>query len=410
MHLSFSLFEVLLIIGITHGFVIASSIWLNKKRGVSKFLLSLVLTVFNLLCIKILIVSSEIWQIPVFRYLPLAFELAIQPLIWLFILSLTKSDFYLQRKYLWHFLPFAISFIYSLYIYIAVLSQKELAAKDVIANNFYFNNIKEAEDYLSIISSILYWLLGLRLIIRYREWLYNNISNTNYQTYGWLKNVCILMGILIAGLTIDIFLDYFFHFGSHHFLHWQLFFIYLAVLIYFIGFRGYQLPDKQNIIAKNGYQQEILNLKYQDHKELINNSDSSGKFEKQSVINNKETKLSYEKREQIKAEIIKAFEMKELYLDPELNLQKLAKEISFSSAIVSAVINSQFGKNFRNLVNEYRVKKVMQMLEDSAYKRFSILGVAYECGFNSEASFYRIFKEIVGISPKEYIKRLQSSK
>jgi len=410
LYLNFSFFEVLLTIGITHGFVIAGLIWLDKVRNVSKLLLSLVLMVFNLLCIKILILTSGLWQTQLLRYIPLSFELAIQPLIWLYISSLTIPDFRLGKKYLIHFLPFSISFAYSLLVYIVVLFQKNLVAKDGIANSFYFNNVKEAEDYLSIISSLLYWWLGLRLVLQYREWLYNNISQTDYPTYVWLKNVSILMGVLIAGLTIDIVLDYFFHFGYNHFFHWQIFFIYLAILIYYMGFRGYQLADKKIIILNKALQPSILTAHNQYQEELINNHGLSEKFEEPPVIKNKKTKLSSEKEKQVEDAIITALEIKELYLNPELNLQKLAKEINISSAIVSTVINSKFQTSFRTLINEYRVNKVKQKLADPNSNRFSILGIAYECGFNSEASFYRIFKATAGISPKEYEKQQQSQR
>jgi len=34
-----------------------------------------------------------------------------------------------------------------------------------------------------------------------------------------------------------------------------------------------------------------------------------------------------------------------------------------------------------------------------------LLGVAIECGFNSEASFYRIFRQLEGMSPNEYMQQ-----
>ncbi|MEO7045091.1 MAG: helix-turn-helix domain-containing protein, partial [Ferruginibacter sp.] len=373
-------------------------------------LLSLVLIVFNFLCIKIIILTTGLWQTQLLRYIPLSFELAIQPLIWLYISSLTIPDFRLSKKYLIHFLPFSISFAYSLLIYIAVLFQKDLVVKDVIANSFYFNNVKEAEDFLSIISSLLYWLLSLRLVLQYREWVYSNISDTDYPTYAWLKNISILMGVLIAGLTVDIILDYFFHFGYHHFFHWQIFFVYLSILIYYMGFRGYQLADKKIIISNNAVQPNILIPRNQFKEELIDNPVLSEKFEEPSIFKDKETKLSIEKEKQVEEAITTAFEIKKLYLNPELNLQKFAKEINISSSVVSTVINTRFRKSFRNLVNEFRVKEVKQRLADPKSNRFSILGIAYQCGFNSEASFYRIFKATAGISPKEYVKQQQTKR
>jgi AraC-like DNA-binding protein len=76
-----------------------------------------------------------------------------------------------------------------------------------------------------------------------------------------------------------------------------------------------------------------------------------------------------------------------------------------SPVSVSRIINSELNKNFRNLVNEYRIEEVKARFKDPSSSQFSILGVAYKCGFNSEASFYRIFKNLVGLSPKEYLQR-----
>jgi AraC-like DNA-binding protein len=406
LHLNFSLFEVLVIIGVTQGFVIAGMVWMNKKRNTSKLLLSFILVVFNLLCIRILILTTGLWQTPSLRYLPLAAELAIQPLIWLYTVSLVKPGFRLKKAHLVHFIPFALSMGYSVFIYIAVVPQQQLGVKDAIADSFYFNEVKEAEDYLAVISAVLYWALGLRLVMRYRRWLYNNISDTGYPTYAWLKNVALLIGVLIAGLATDIILDYFFHFGARHFLHWQVFFGYLAVLIYYLGFRGFQLPDRQPRVTKAEGRQEELPLETGYPGQPGANIASPAE---QSISSNEETGLPDEKIRQVKEAITKALEVNGLYLDPELNLQKLAKAINTSPAIASAVINSSFRKSFRNLVNEYRVEKVKLRLKDPASGRLSILGIAYECGFNSEASFYRIFKSATGISPKEYIKQLPSS-
>ncbi|WP_315824842.1 AraC family transcriptional regulator [Paraflavitalea speifideaquila] len=113
--------------------------------------------------------------------------------------------------------------------------------------------------------------------------------------------------------------------------------------------------------------------------------------------------LTAEKIQQVAQLIIEALETRKLFLDPELSLQKLAKEIKTPTAIVSAVINKSFQKSFRNLINEYRIAAVKARFHDPRSNQFSILGIAYDCGFNSEASFYRIFKTSVGLSPKEYL-------
>ena len=150
---TFSIFDVLILTGITQGFVITGLIWSGKKKTVSKLLLSFLLVTFNLLCIKILIHTIGLWEKPGLRYFPLAVELAISPLIWLYVSSLVTTGFKLKRKHLLHFLPFVISLAYSLFIYINVLPEKELMAKDALANSFYFNTVNAVVDYLSILAA-----------------------------------------------------------------------------------------------------------------------------------------------------------------------------------------------------------------------------------------------------------------
>jgi AraC-like DNA-binding protein len=107
----------------------------------------------------------------------------------------------------------------------------------------------------------------------------------------------------------------------------------------------------------------------------------------------------------LKEHIHKALAEDKIYLDPDLSLASFAKQIGTSPAMLSAAINMLYEKNFRNLINEYRVEEVKQKLTEPAYAHLSILGIALDSGFNSEASFYRIFKSSTSLSPKEYIEK-----
>jgi AraC-like DNA-binding protein len=66
------------------------------------------------------------------------------------------------------------------------------------------------------------------------------------------------------------------------------------------------------------------------------------------------------------------------------------------------------GKNFYNLVNDYRVEEVKRRLEDPQYKHLTILAIAYDSGFNAKSSFNTIFKEKTGSTPSEYLKSVHA--
>jgi AraC-like DNA-binding protein len=97
------------------------------------------------------------------------------------------------------------------------------------------------------------------------------------------------------------------------------------------------------------------------------------------------------------------------YLNPDLSLGSLAGHLGVSAAVLSATINTYYGKNFRNLINDYRVEEAKRKLGDPALSHLSVLGIALESGFNSEASFYRIFKQHTSLSPAAYAAQLGKS-
>lgn len=111
--------------------------------------------------------------------------------------------------------------------------------------------------------------------------------------------------------------------------------------------------------------------------------------------------------EQTRQKITTALQDHKIYRDATLSLVKLADEIQVPVALVSCTINTTMKMNFRNLVNSYRVEEMKARLHDPNLKHLSILGLALDCGFNSEASFYRIFKNVTGMTPKEFMANSQ---
>ncbi len=384
----FSPFEVVILIGITQGMIISAMIALRKRQQLNKLLLLGVLITFNLLGVKMLIHTTGLWHSVYFRYFPLAFELLIQPLIWLYIHSLVNVSFKLSRKHWLHLVPFAISMGYAITVYIATLPAVDLNEKDAIANGLSFNPVKQIEEILAIFSAIVYWWLGARLVYRYRQWLFDYTSTTNYPTYNWLRKLSLLFFILIGIWGLTSLLENFLIFQIRPFVYLQVFFVYLSSLVYYLGFRGYLIADNEVMLATLSQQQLLTFLPVQRSGPAL--SVSNNEFSKQNLL---------------KEQIENVFIEQKLYLDPELSIQKLADVLGSSSSVVSKVINQSFGKSFRTLVNEYRVEAVKRMLDSPQSQQFSLLGIAYECGFNSEASFYRIFKSIAGISPNTYVKQ-----
>ena len=88
-----------------------------------------------------------------------------------------------------------------------------------------------------------------------------------------------------------------------------------------------------------------------------------------------------------------------LYLNPELTVEDLARAARLPDRQVSHLINNCLGKNFFEFINEARVEAAKRLLTEGSW---SIQRVLEESGFNSKATFNRIFKRYVELTPSDY--------
>ncbi|MCU0389450.1 MAG: helix-turn-helix domain-containing protein, partial [Chitinophagaceae bacterium] len=94
-----------------------------------------------------------------------------------------------------------------------------------------------------------------------------------------------------------------------------------------------------------------------------------------------------------------------LFEDEELTLTQLSKRLSSNPSFISKVINDGFGKNFNDFINGYRVEALIGKFRAGEHKTQTLQALAFDCGFNSKATFNRAFKKHTGLSPSEWMQR-----
>ncbi|MBX2828144.1 MAG: helix-turn-helix domain-containing protein [Flavobacteriaceae bacterium] len=97
-------------------------------------------------------------------------------------------------------------------------------------------------------------------------------------------------------------------------------------------------------------------------------------------------------------------EEKKLYRNAELKIMEVAHEVGVNLHTLSAAINQYYGHNFFDYINKLRVEELKTTLLDTSKNHLTLLAIARESGFQSNSSFYRVFKKHTGLTPKEYIK------
>ena len=104
----------------------------------------------------------------------------------------------------------------------------------------------------------------------------------------------------------------------------------------------------------------------------------------------------------IKNRLERLLNEEQVFRENELRLTDLAAYLDISHHQLSQVINEQYGVNFFELINRYRIEHVRRLLADPAYSRHTIIQIAYEAGFNNKVSFNRYFKKEFGLTPSAY--------
>lgn len=94
----------------------------------------------------------------------------------------------------------------------------------------------------------------------------------------------------------------------------------------------------------------------------------------------------------------------ERYLDTALSLRTLAAEAGLHPNKLSWMLNDQVGVSFNDYVNNFRLDCFKQKVLDPANKNFTLLGLAFESGFNSKSTFNDYFKKKTGITPRKWLK------
>ena len=106
--------------------------------------------------------------------------------------------------------------------------------------------------------------------------------------------------------------------------------------------------------------------------------------------------------------LLRHMETEQPHLDPELTLAKLSASLRVKPEYLSQVLNDALQQNFFDFINRYRIEEFKHLRNRTSHQHLSILGLAYECGFNSKAAFYRAFKRYAGMSPTTWVENVSS--
>jgi len=363
--------DYLYLIGSAQAFFFALIILQSKKRFMSD----------NILLIWLLAYSIHL-LIPFFAYNPklilsnftIGVDIAIaafHPAI-MYIYFRSFSEKHLKVFILLHLSPFVVTTFFMLPFFTQAYEQKI-----TLLNDFHSLPLNVLiAVFIGSAVNVVYLILSYRLLKSYKAELRWVVSHEKRLSLKWIWFV--FWGNLLM-LILNVFGGFvLFDFGFR--LYEIDIYMYGALSVYLFVFAltGIKFSNLYNLRLVNIQERKDARL------EVKKNIDYSGEEEN---IQHLQYIMNSEKP----------------YLNERLSIFDLSEIVGVSSNNLSRLINQELKCNFFDFVNTYRVEEVKKQLQQK--NNYSLVSIAFECGFNSKASFNRIFKKQTGMTPSEYQKK-----
>ena len=95
-----------------------------------------------------------------------------------------------------------------------------------------------------------------------------------------------------------------------------------------------------------------------------------------------------------------------LYKNKDITLAELSRQIDTHPNYLSQVINEKEGKNFYNYINSIRINEFIKIASLPENKKYTMISLAYDCGFSTKSTFNKHFKLVTGKTPTEFFKSI----
>jgi len=362
-----------------HGFFIFFILMFAKKENKREnFALALLV-----LAISLILSNHALYLIGFFEKAPhliygsLPIWFIVGPLFYNYFHSLLSKPSGFKWIKLLHFLPLTICLII-MYPFYSLPSIEKLnllhGIGEINISKFKFTVIL----YLYTFQTVTYIIFSWNKVKKYESNYKNESANTKVISIEWLRSLILILIIFLAidfviGSTMSLL-----EIQNQNYSNASI--VTVSLFIYFIAYNLILHPNR--VFSKSA-------------STTSNNTD---------IHKYKKSNLELEEINTIEQQLDKVMYFNKPYLNEDLKLPDLAKLIEVSPHKLSQVLNQSFNQNFYNYINQHRVKEVQKKLVEEVFKNQTIQTIALQSGFNSNASFYRVFKQQTGLTPTQYIK------
>ncbi|MFT3827617.1 MAG: helix-turn-helix domain-containing protein [Chitinophagaceae bacterium] len=302
----------------------------------------------------------------------------INPLFYLYALSICYADFKLRPKHLLHLIPFLLANLVLLFEFYTVDHPAKLVFLEHYSEHpeIIFMNIAGHLQFVFYIAAV------FLLLSRYRKIYLENYTDAGSITYRWLFQLTTVITIVHSIVLIKDIINQVY--TTSAFENAQLI-VGINAMLVVCWFVMKALYNPELFRSVDSAIQPVENIIAETVPPVTDEAYATGDTQDERI-------------EQLKSYMVQ----QEPFLDPALTIQQLAAGMKMPVRDLSVLINHQLGQHFFDFVNEYRIRKAMALLKDPQKNDLTIQEIFYEVGFNSKSSFNTAFKKHAGVTPTQF--------
>ncbi len=374
--INFSFVDILSIIALILGLLYSFQIFNIKSKSKARNFFTFYLLNITFIILFFFLLRMNLGFIMKFFVPLLIFSTLIMPVnLWVYqkkLISIAddKSNF---KHYL---TPIVISVIVLILMFIVYV----FSYRDVLAFLTTFVMLVMTIGFL--ILNIIYITLSFITLKRHQKNVQNYFSYSERVDLNWIKvmiygYVFLIIGLIFTEIIKGKISDYIFY----------------GVLILYILYIGYNAM-KQKEISFNGRK-----INVNDEVEINAHNNVQLVISMDEVFSESQLQLFKE----LKSKLEVFMQEEKPFLDQNLSILKLAKDLKTNTKYLSYIINTEYKQNFINFINEFRINDVKEHLLSNKMN-YTIEALAQNSGFKSKSSFNNAFKKVLGKTPSEFIK------
>ena len=376
--------EVIFLLGTAQAFFLSILVFNKKGKSHADLILGTWLAFMGIHLLYYYLFSTDF----LFRYPHLlgtgaAFPQLEAPFMFVYVTVMIRKDGKFKLTDLLHALPFLFFTVYFAFIFYHLSGPEKLDFYNRILNGDIPLDVKIV-SFPNIAIGPIYIVLALLKLKQHTKNISQRFSYTERINLNWLKYVIGGLGFVWIIVVVSNILVMFPFLSIT--AHEHLIYLALTMSVFFLGYFGIK-------------QQAIYS-----HEPSLSPQKDSPEFRKKKEPGNQylHSGLKKEYAEQYSRTLQDYFSSEKPYLNGKLSLSEVSQYMEISVNHLSQVINEQLNMTFFDFVNSYRVEEVKKRLSDSKYENFTLLGIAFDSGFNSKSSFNSIFKKFTGFTPSQY--------